>query len=163
MQSSDCRTNIMKYQIETCWKILEITIKSKMNQMKNVSPNIRKKHCAGAECIWSVAIFRVHTFLFMAPQTQLPSFISYCCLHKTQFLACTWLKLQCKLQEAREIIFQIILELGIFWITDRSFNHSCNCSRQLCAAAHLCTFFDKIKILSNILCFLKVPTSPVTG
>ena len=77
MQSSDCRTNIMKYQIETCWKI-----KSKMNQMKNVSPNIRKKHCAGAECIWSVAIFRVHTFLFMAPQTQLPSFISYCCLHK---------------------------------------------------------------------------------
>ena len=84
MQSSDCRTNIMKYQIETCWKILEITIKSKMNQMKNVSPNIRKKHCAGGRCrnIWSEAIFRVHTFLFMAPQTELPSFISYCCLHK---------------------------------------------------------------------------------
>ena len=82
MQASDCRTNIMKYQIETCWKILEITIKSKMNQMKNVSPNIWKKHCAGAGYIWSVAIFRVHTFLFMAPQTELPSFISYCCLHK---------------------------------------------------------------------------------
>ena len=139
MQSSDCRTSIIKYQIETCLTILEITIKSQMNQMKNVSPNIReKKNCASAGNIWSVAIFRVHIFLFMAPQTQLPSFISYWSLHKN--IISSLHMIEASVQAARSKrnnFFQIILERGIFWISDRSFNHTW--CRQLCAAAHLCT------------------------
>ena len=122
------------------------------NVLNNFGTNHKVKDESNEECfskylketlcrpanIWSVAIFRVHTFLFMAPQTQLPSFISYWSLHKN--IISSLHMIEASVQAARSKrnnFFQIILERGIFWISDRSFNHTW--CRQLCAAAHLCT------------------------
>ena len=65
--------------------------------LKNIEKNHKVKDESNEECFSKYLketlcrcrmylkcsyFIRVHTFLFMAPQTQLPSFISYCCLHK---------------------------------------------------------------------------------